>query len=218
MGPTTDPATTRPQTSRSVDLRSVPLVSAQQVISVSQKIVEANKQIGMYPAFLTIGAPQPEIFHQGGHLRSYQVLITEGMVKGCKSEAELAAVLCLELGRIVSEREASAPLGTRTGEPWVPPAEQTGHDHGSPYGGPDGTRLMEAARYAGKRDNKKPLPPPAPEALAKQYLVKAGYPESALVDVAPLLREAENNETFALQMTKQAPPPPPPPSSPGGPH
>src|SRR5687768_2038812 len=70
------------------------------VDKIGRDVLTANPQIGLKPLFATIGAPQPEVFHVDNRL----VYVTEGLVKQCRSEAELAAVLSAELGKMVAER------------------------------------------------------------------------------------------------------------------
>ncbi|HZT79646.1 MAG TPA: M48 family metalloprotease, partial [Gemmataceae bacterium] len=74
--------------------------TARRVAEVGQKVVLANPQVGMRPIFQTTGTPQPEVFHKG----TGQVVISEGLVKQCRTDGELAAVLALELGKMVAER------------------------------------------------------------------------------------------------------------------
>src|SRR5713101_4566955 len=84
--------------------------SAARVDLLGRKILAANPQIGMKPQFLVIGSPEPEIFHK----KTGELFITEGLVKQCKTEGELAALLSHELGKMVSEREALAGPQART--------------------------------------------------------------------------------------------------------
>jgi hypothetical protein len=74
------------------------------VDNIGQKILAANKEAGLHPFFGTIGSPTPEVFHRGPN----ELYITEGLVKQCQSESQLAAILCNELGKMVSEREVLA--------------------------------------------------------------------------------------------------------------
>src|SRR5205807_9621454 len=67
------------------------LQAAGRVDSLGRKIVAANPQTGIPPLFRTIGAMQPEIFHQG----TSEVDITEGLVNQCSGDGQLAAVLAL---------------------------------------------------------------------------------------------------------------------------
>ena len=81
--------------------------TARRVLAVSRKLIDANPQAGLRPLFITAGSPHPEIFHDGGGMNGYHVVVSEGLVNQCKTEAELAAVLALEMGKIVAEREAA---------------------------------------------------------------------------------------------------------------
>src|SRR5882724_3383350 len=58
---------------------------AGRVDALGTKIRVANKQIPFQPLFRTIGSPQPEIFHRG----VAEILITEGLAKQCKTDAQL---------------------------------------------------------------------------------------------------------------------------------
>src|SRR5262245_59658158 len=63
--------------------------TATRVGLIGQKLITANQQLGVRPLFRTVGSPTPEVFHRG----TSEVLITEGLVKQCASEGQLAAVL-----------------------------------------------------------------------------------------------------------------------------
>jgi hypothetical protein len=180
---------------------------ARRVLVVSRKVLEANRGIGMNPAFITAGTPQPEIFHQPGKgTQSGQIVISEGLVQRCKTDGQLAAILCQELGKMVAEREALVPGSTRMpGEP-MPIYVPVGNDAGGVFGSPDGTRMMELAKYEQSRrtpDNNPP-PPPTPEVLARTYLTQAGYSAAELTDVLPLLRQAEQHNTVEKTLGQAA--------------
>src|SRR5262245_17457014 len=91
---------------------------ATRVDSVGRKLIAANPQIGLKSTlFATIGkAAQPEIFHVGPNM----VYVTEGLVKRCPTDAELAGVLALELGKIVADREVAASPEMRNPERLAP--------------------------------------------------------------------------------------------------
>src|SRR5262249_58343596 len=110
------------------------LDTAARVDTLGRSILAANPQIGVRPMFRTIGAPQPEIFHQG----TAEIKITEGLVRQCRSDAELAVVLCYELGKMVSERESLARPWNRTQERELPPDVRFPGDNGA-----DRTNLAE---------------------------------------------------------------------------
>jgi hypothetical protein len=177
--------------------------AAARVDQVGHKILDANPQTGVRPVFRTIGAPQLEIFHRG----TTEVIVTEGLVQQCPDEGRLAAVLCHELGRMVSERELLAGPPART-PPREPPMDvRVGNDYAGSLGTPDQTHLAEMELAKNGREPRRPAapPPPDPQALARTYLTKAGYPESDLDGVASLLREADRHGTFEKQLTAPAP-------------
>jgi hypothetical protein len=188
---------------------------ARPVLAVGQKIVAANPQLGMRPVFLPVGAPHPEIFHHGtGGIDICQVLITEGLIRRCTTEAQLAAVLCHELGKAVAEREAQAGRDQRVADARLPLEAPLGNDAGGTFGPSDGTRRMEEGKREKQRRQQAALPDP--EALARQYLVRAGFTAADLEQARPLLREAEDHCSIekGWSATAGSPVPPPPPAPP----
>ncbi len=169
--------------------------------SMGRRILAANpqmvSQIGARPQFRTIGSPQLEILHQD----TSAVIATEGLVKGCKTDGQLAAVICQELGKMLSEREAFA--GPQVHRPQSePPMElRVGNDDAGSFGPADQLHRAELAKYDEERRRKAAsYGPPDAQALASTYLTKAGYPVTELDAVAPLLRAAAENNTFTKQL------------------
>lgn len=182
--------------------------TAARVDSLGRKILAANPQIGLRPLFRVIGAPQPEVFHQG----QGSLVVTDGLVKQCQTEGELAAVLCHELGKMVSEREALAGPGALTPGKLPPIQVPVGVDSRGSFGSPDGTQLAELAKYSRTprgtpRAGSSPLPPD-PRKLAGCYLTKAGFTANDLEAATPLLQAAEKNSAWEKQLspTSQAAP------------
>jgi hypothetical protein len=177
------------------------------VAELGRKIVQANPQIKAQAVVTTVGDPEPQIFHrvQDG---SWQVFISEGLVRQCKTDGQLAAVLAQEFGKLASEQSALARPALRRPErpplPYVP----VGNDISGPLGGAEGTRQMELARYEKNRRQAEqlPPPPPPPESLARAYLLNAGFAAADLEAVAPLLRAADQNVGLEKQMTAPAVP------------
>jgi hypothetical protein len=179
---------------------------ALRVDSVGQKIVKANSRLNQKVAFLTLGVPQEEIFHQSQKDVS-TVYVTEGLVKQCKSDGELAAVLSQELGKVVSEQMvlAGPPRGR------MPPAlmmnPHVGNDNNGTFGTSDGTDQLIAAHLEKEwRQNQQGLPATVPpETLARTYLQNAGFNPKDLETVKPLLRKAEKQSSLEESMlNKQA--------------
>jgi hypothetical protein len=173
---------------------------AMQVDNLGRNILAANKQTALKPLFVTIGSPQPEVFHRG----TSELEITEGLVRRCQSEGQLAAVLCLELGKMVSEREALA--GAQTRSPDRRPPIEVPIGNAGQFGSPDPTRQVELAKFEQERRRApERLPPPDPNALARIYLKNAGYAETELDGVAALLRAADASGGIEKQFKGQLP-------------
>src|SRR5438045_1847985 len=90
--------------------------TSRRVDKVGKSLLAANQQIPLRPLFATIGVEQIEIFHVNAEM----VYVTEGLAKQCKSDRELAAVLAVELGRMVAEREARMSAEVRNPERMPP--------------------------------------------------------------------------------------------------
>jgi len=177
--------------------------TALRVDRVGRDVLAANPQVGLRPLFATIGAAQPELFHQGSNtLRDDRCVIhiTEGLVAKCQGDAQLAALLCLELGKMVSEREQMASPQMRNPARRPPPDVPIGN--AGQFSAPDLTHMAELAPYDRDRERAvKQLPPPDPAILAGGYLEKAGFSSTELNSVAPLLAEAERNCALEKQIS-----------------
>jgi hypothetical protein len=168
--------------------------------TLGRKIAEANPQMGLQTIVSCLGVPQPTIFHRLAK-DSCQIYISEGLVNQCPGEAQLAAVLCMEMGKAASEKAAAAapPAPRMYIEP--PPACPVGTDSGGPLGSPDLTRLAELGKVDQERHRHElPPPPPAADVLARAYLQRAGYAAADLQAVTPLLRAAEKNTEVEKQI------------------
>ena len=166
------------------------------VDGVARKVLAANPQTGLKTTlFATIGnTPQPEIFHTGPNM----VYVTDGLVRKCASEGELAALLALELGKIVSEREAVASPQMRDPDR-LPPIQVTIGNAGQ-FTNPDLVHQVELAKYEKERPKaRRALARPDPNQLARGYLEKAGYQTGDLDSVQPLLQAAQSNITLERQ-------------------
>ncbi|MCI0681817.1 MAG: hypothetical protein L0Y71_06910 [Gemmataceae bacterium] len=178
---------------------------ALKVDSVGRKLLAANQELGLKTTlFAAIGnTPRPEIFHTGPRM----VWVTDGLVRRCATEGELAAVLALELGKIVADREAAATPQMRDPDRLPPiqvPIGNAGH-----VTNPDLVHQVELANFEKERPKKRrPLPRPDPQHLARGYLEKAGYRAADLDTVQPLLQAAEQNLTLERQFNGMVMPDP----------
>lgn len=193
--------------------------TAARVDTIGRGILAANPQIGAKPLFRTIGAPRPEVFHRGTN----DIYLTEGLVKLCQTDGELAAVLCAELAKMVAEREALAPASVRNPNR-LPPIDVPVASDGF-AGAPDQTRLRELADYEKQKRQQarqEKLPPPDPNTLSidylRTYLLRAGYSPRDIDAAAPHLQAAAANYVFEKQMGGSGfgvPPASPPAPAPG---
>lgn len=171
--------------------------AAIRVGKIGQKLLVANPSIGIKPAFHTIGTAQAEVFHKGVD----QIMITDGLVKDCTDD-QLAAVLAVELVKMLGEQENSAPTGKITDR--TPGLDfPIGNDRSLVFGPADGTRIAE--RYELDRMRMKNKATGAgtidPKIIARGYLSKAGYPSKAVDSISGLLKKADENFKLEKQMT-----------------
>jgi len=169
------------------------------VALAGQKLLQANPTVPVKPRFTLIGVPGTEIFHRGAD----EVFVTEGLSEKCKTEGQLAAVLCQELGKMVSEREAAKRFLPAVADPDPPPDVPVGNDNHGTFGPDDGTRMMELGKYEQERHKHRDQAVPAPEVLARTYLEKAGFGAAELSEVAPLLRTARDSVALEKQLNGQ---------------
>jgi len=168
------------------------------VDSLGRDILAANKDIGIQPVFSTVGLTELSIFHVGAQ----QLVITEGLVNKCKSDAELSAILCSELGKMASESQASGMSINDSNPPYAP---QVGGDVAGAGNNSDPSMTQQAERALWQQRNPKPanggfVSAPNPGELSRTYLSRAGYNPDELIRVAPLLRQAEANSKIEQQL------------------
>ncbi len=92
-----------PGVGKPIDTPKLPeasLATAARVDQVGRELLAANPFIGVDPTFHTVALPDPAI----GHPDFGGVVVTEGLVNRCKTDAELAAVLATELGQMSAEK------------------------------------------------------------------------------------------------------------------
>jgi hypothetical protein len=177
------------------------------VLSVAQQVIEANPKLGARPLFITLGVPQPELFHRApgeGVVQGYQVYISEGLVQRCRNDGQLAALLCYELGRMVSERESLAGPVAPQRSADLPIEVPIGPDYNTMHGPPDNTHLFELARSERERQRRgtRQSPPPDPIVLARRYLNQTGFAPEVLEEVKPLLRQVEKEGTLEQTLNR----------------
>jgi hypothetical protein len=181
--------------------------AAKRTLAIAQRIFDANTQMPVQPTIMTIGRPEREVFHDGyGGLNGSRVYITEGLINACKTDDQLAAVLCVQFGRIAAERAARAG-SSEEDKGRLTIDERIGRESDRGFGPADGTRRMEIAKREQKaRENRLK---PDPTKCAEEYLRRANYRLQALLEVSAMLIEAEANEEIrdVIQPKKKTLPP-----------
>ncbi len=182
------------------DRGSVPqgsIETATRIDSLGRQILGANPELGIRPMFLSIGSPNLTVFHKG----TTELYVSDGVCNKCKTDAELAAVLCSELGKMVAESQTKSVRNPMDRDPPFSPS--VGSDVVGGDRDPDRTRLAEQAMWEKKNPRAASAPNfPTPDAddLSRKYLANAGFSGDDLSKVAPLLRRAEANPTFESQL------------------
>jgi hypothetical protein len=169
---------------------------AERVEVLGRQILAQNTFTGLDPLFNTVGTSDPVLFHRGAG----ELFISEGLVKRCKTEPDLAAVLCSELGQMMVEKQTARGVG-RDKDP-IPEI--------SPGGAELGAKGPPAAEV-GRLENRSPVGEPVQVAdaseMAKRLLRGAGFDPAALDRVEPLLKQSDRGEALQKQMAGSAPAP-----------
>jgi hypothetical protein len=169
--------------------------TAERVEQLGRRIIAQNTFTGIDPLFHTFGVPEAVLFHRG----TSELYISEGLVKTCRTEAELAAVLCAELGQMVAERRLAGAAGKDRDS--IPDVSLPGAD-----GALDSTRAAEVA-YQQKRPRPNPGAIADPATLARDLLAGAGFDPSELDRVEPLLKQSDRSAALRKQIAGTAPAP-----------
>ncbi|MSR54908.1 MAG: hypothetical protein EXS09_16720 [Gemmataceae bacterium] len=184
------------RTERGFDPAKAPTASTQaatRVHAVGNDVLAKNGgDFRDKPAFLTVGLKDPMIFHRSSRGVD-SVIISEGLVDRCATDAELAAAICYELGKISSEKTES---GNSRGDRDLPYSPRLTSDVVGNGSSADMTRQAEE----GFNDRRTPRPasrskePKAnPKTLAQNFLIKAGFTSEDLDKMEPLLKDSEDN-------------------------
>lgn len=163
------------------------------VVLIKDKLIGQNPQIGLKPYAIAIGSNDPEIFHKGN-----DIYITEGLIRQCATDDQLAGVLAFEMGRMVAEREATVSDDVR--QPARPRPFEVPIGGGGYRSEADPLHHVELSRY--EKQNPKPsgkLPRPDPHNVARGVLERAGYQRTDLDAVLPVLENAQRYSVLESQ-------------------
>jgi predicted Zn-dependent protease len=177
---------------------------AERVDSLGRRIIAQNTFSGIEPMFWAIGVPEPMLFHKGYN----ELYISEGLVKQCKTEAELAAVLCSELGQMIAERQAARRVSAERDsipEVGLPGGTAIATSGGTPD---DPGRAAERAYQEKRAKAQQPTRGEDARQLARGLMRGAGFDPAELERIEPLLKQSERGKALQKQLTGTAPAPP----------
>jgi hypothetical protein len=174
----------------------------QRVNDLGRKILEQNTFTGLDPQFCPIGVKESVLFHVG----SRQLIISQGLIEKCQTDAELAAVLCSELGQMLVEVRTAKALGREPDQvPDVTPEGSAQLPGGAPVNTvrqPDRTGFENRAPAPGS-----PAQTGDATSAARELLKGAGYSPAELDRVDSLLKLSPRSEQLRKMMAGSAPPP-----------
>jgi hypothetical protein len=177
------------------------LATAERVETFGRKIIAQNTFTGIEPLFHTVGVQEAVLFHRG----SEELFVSEGLVKQCRTDGELAAVLCIELGQMIAEKKAARRVGAeRDSFPEIGVPTGSGLAGGTPD---DPARAAERAFLERQRRNEARQGRKDPAALARDLMRGAGYDPADVDRVATLVRQSDRGRVIKRQMSGSAPAP-----------
>ncbi len=178
------------------DAKEPSLAAAARVDQIGRQILSANIFCGVDTSFQTVGHREPLLFHRG----QQSVFISDSLVDRCKTDEELAAVLCHELGRMIAEKRNAARMG------YAEPLMDVTHSNNGETGGITGDqfRLAELAAIE-KRTPKKTVDrvlaeTTDPRKIAIELLKTTGFDESHYTRAEPLFRGLNKNRDVVQQL------------------
>lgn len=187
---------------RNLKLPAAHVATSERVETLGRRIVAQNTFTGIEPMFYTAGVPEAVLFHRGAE----ELIISEGLVGKCKTEAELAAVLCSELGHMIAEKHAARRAGADRDT--FPESSLPG---GTSVGGgvaDDPGRAAEAAFRERRREKNPPVADHGEAAkIARDLLAGAGFEAAEFDRVQSLVKQSDRGAALRKQMSGSAPAP-----------
>lgn len=169
------------------------LETAQKVEMMGRRIIAQNTFTGIEPMFYAMGVPEPVLFHRG----TEELFISEGLVKQCKTEDELAAVLCTELGQMMAEKRGARRAGADRDT--IPDSALPGGTQADP-----GRDAEVAFRERRQPRNMVTVEPADSAKFARDLMKGAGYDPSDIDRVEPLVRQSERGASLKKQLSNSA--------------
>jgi predicted Zn-dependent protease len=170
--------------------------ASRRVDELTHRILDQNTFTGIDPIVRTIGFPEAMLFHRGNG----ELYISQGLVAKCKTEEELAAVLCSELGKMMAQQRVAKATGR---------LPDTIPDIALPNGLPDANSVQLAELTLQERRRKQKIlhELSEPVQLARKLLEGAGFNPNELDRVEAMVKQSESGERLRKQLTGSSPAP-----------
>jgi predicted Zn-dependent protease len=186
---------------RSAKMPKADLALAERVETIGRKIIAQNTFTGIEPLFHTVGVPEAVLFHRGAE----ELIISEGLVKQCRSDSELAAVLSSELAQMMNEKKTARRVGAdRDSFTDISVPTNSGLAGGTPV---DPARDAERAFLEKQRKQNANRETTDPGKVAGDLMRGAGYDPADLDRMATVLKQSDRGLAIKKQMGGSAPPP-----------
>ena len=170
------------------------IATSARVEEIGRKIIAQNTFTGIEPQFITHGVSETALFHRGPE----ELHISEGLVNLCKTDAQLAAVLCSELGKMSAEkRNASRTAPARDS---IPDSALPGGTSIAGGVGDNTVRDAERAFRERQRTTSAAAGQSDPRKLARDFMKGAGFDPEELDKVVPLLKQSSRGDAIQKQM------------------
>src|SRR5262245_34206975 len=153
---------------------------AARLSNVGQTLLTASPFAGITPNFFVMSTSEVSVAHPD----AFGVFVSEGMMAKCRSDDDLAAVVALELGAMITEKRNLDRLGL------ADPAAAfiSGDDPAvSPIQDPN-AKVVSTAKATKAYGSAA-----VPEEIAKELITAAGYRADALARMEPIVRRARDS-------------------------
>jgi len=170
----------------------VSLPTSERVDGLGRRIVAQSPFSGLEPLFHVVWVRDSVLFHRG----TAEVFISAGLVEKCRTEPELAAVLCAELGKMSAEKRRAAAHGKdRDGIASVSAPNPNALD---------AEKAAEVSRQEKAAPHRFTADDLNAEAVARDLLRGAGFDPRELDKVQPLLKQSNRGDDIRKQMAGSA--------------
>lgn len=174
------------------------LEEAARVDLVGRQITQANLFSGVEASFQVVGEKTPLLSHRDQH----GIFISDSLVRDCKTDHELAAVLCSELAKIVAEQRNTTRMG------YTNPMPDIAINNGMEQNGipADQFRLAQLAMWdernaKASKPGETGNPPIDAKQIALDLLKTSGYDAAAMEEVPGLIKNVNQNKGLVQQLS-----------------